>query len=186
MTIFNWLILAFWLICVVYLIVSAIGVKKDIQGSLWQRVGVLLVIIVAFLLPRLPIFQQFSPYFSAPLNPVMNSIGVILCAAGIAFVIWSRWHLGKNWSMTPSIKERHELVTSGPYRYVRHPMYTGYLTALLGSAFVGGGSWLLLFVAFCVIFVRRVKVEEELLMRLFPREYPEYRNRTKILIPFVW
>jgi protein-S-isoprenylcysteine O-methyltransferase Ste14 len=100
--IFIWLIDAFWLIFVTYWIVSAFGVKKDMKKNVWKRVGILLISIVAYV--SLPICLKFFPHFSPPLNPVINSFGVIICAAGIAFTLWARWHLGRNWSATPSIK----------------------------------------------------------------------------------
>ena len=182
-SIFIWLIYAFWLILIAYLIVSAIGVKQDTQGHLLQSVGLMLAIIAAFLLPYLPIFHFLN---FAPVNPVLSSIGVILCAAGMAFLVWARQHLGRNWSQTVSIKKGHELVTSGPYRYVRHPMYTGGLVACIGSVIVGGGAWIFLLVILGAIFLWRVGAEDKLMEQQFPNEYPEYKKRTKALIPFIW
>jgi protein-S-isoprenylcysteine O-methyltransferase Ste14 len=86
----------------------------------------------------------------------------------------------------PSVQENHELVTSGPYHFVRHPIYTGMLVALFGSALVGGTLWLLYFVAVCAMFVWRVGVEEKFMTETFPQKYPEYKKRTKALIPFMW
>ncbi len=111
-TIFIWLIYAFWLILIAYLIVSARGAKPDTQGHLLQSFGLLFAIIAAFLLPYLPIFHFVN---FAPVNPVLSSIGLILIVAGITFLVWARQRLGRNWSQTVSVKEGHELVTSGPY-----------------------------------------------------------------------
>jgi protein-S-isoprenylcysteine O-methyltransferase len=180
---FIWLIDAFWLILVVYLTVAAIGVKQDTQSHLAQSFGLLFAIIAAFLLPYLPIFQFLN---FAPVNPVVSSIGVFLCAAGMAFLVWARQHLGRNWSQTVSIKEGQELVTSGPYRYVRHPMYTGGLIACLGSAIVCGGAFVFLLVILGSLFLWRVSAEDKLMAQQFPTEYPDYKKRTKALIPFVW
>ena len=182
-TIFTWIIYVIWFIIVVYLTVSAIGVKQETQGHLLQSVGIMLAIIAAFLLPRLPMFSFLNV---ASINPLIDSLGVILCAAGMAFLVWARQHLGRNWSQTVSIKKGHELVTSGPYRYVRHPMYTGGIIACIGSAIVVGGAWILLLVILCLIFLWRVGAEDRLMARQFPNEYPLYKKRTKALIPFVW
>ncbi len=182
-TIFTWLIYAIWFIIVVYLTVSAIGVKQETQGHLLQSVGIMLAIIAAFLLPRLPMFSFLNV---ASINPLIDSLGVILCAAGMAFLVWARQNLGRNWSQTVSIKKGHELVTSGPYRYVRHPMYTGGIIACIGSAIVVGGAWILLLVILGLIFLWRVGAEDRLMARQFPNEYPLYKKRTKALIPFVW
>ncbi|WP_281041231.1 isoprenylcysteine carboxylmethyltransferase family protein, partial [Mesorhizobium sp. M8A.F.Ca.ET.218.01.1.1] len=82
--------------------------------------------IAAFLLPRLPLFGFVN---FAPVNPVLSSISAVLAVAGMALLVWARQTLGRNWSQTVSAKQDHELVTSGPYRLLRHPMYTGGLLA---------------------------------------------------------
>jgi len=181
--IFISLIYTIWLIVIAYLTVSAIGVKQEIQGHLLQSVGIMFAIIAAFLLPRLPMFSFLNV---ASKNPIVDSLGVILCAAGMAFLVWARQHLGRNWSQTVSIKKGHELITSGPYSYVRHPMYAGGFIACIGSAIVCGGAWILLLVILGTIFIWRVGAEDRLMAKQFPNEYPEYKKRTKALIPFVW
>jgi protein-S-isoprenylcysteine O-methyltransferase Ste14 len=181
--IFIWLIYTIWLIVIAYLTVSAIGVRQETQGHLLQSFGLLLAIIAAFLLPRLPMFSFLNV---ASINPVVDSLGVILCTAGMSFLVWARQHLGRNWSQTVSIKRGHELVTSGPYGYIRHPMYAGGFIACIGSAIVCGGAWILLLVILGAIFLYRVGAEDKLMAQQFPNEYPEYKKRTKALIPFVW
>src|ERR1700722_16302968 len=135
-SIFIWLIYALWLTLVAYLIVAAIDVKREPQGHLGQSLGLMFSMIAAFLLPHLPIFQFVN---FASVNPVVSGIGLILCVAGMAFLVWARQRLGKNWGQTFSVKFGHEPATSGPYSYVRHPMYTGGLIACIGSAIVAGG-----------------------------------------------
>ena len=180
---FIWLIDALWLVLVIYLTVSAIGVKREPQGHLLQSFALMFAIIIAFLLPHLPIFHFLS---FAPVNPVLSSIGVILCVAGMIFLVWGRQYLGRNWSQTVAVKKDHELVTSGPYRYVRHPMYAGGLLACVGSAIVAGGPWIFLLVILGTLFLWRVVAEDKLMAQQFPSEYPDYKKRTKALIPFVW
>jgi len=181
----NHLIFAFWLVFAAYWLLSAIGVKKNVRNGAWARdagIRILIIILVVVLLEA-GSFWQFSSYrFSYG----VQALGAVLCATGIAFAIWARRHLGRNWSGTPSMKVGHELITSGPYRFVRHPIYTGMLTALLGSALAGGIVWLAILVVFFANFLYRLPVEERYMMQLFPDEYPEYRKRTKKLIPFVW
>lgn len=140
-SILIWLIYALWFGLVVYLTVSGIGAKRDTEQHLRQSLGVMFAIVAAFLLPHLPIFSFVN---FAPVNPVLSSIGVILDIAGMAFLVWARQTLGKNWSQTVSAKEGQELVTSGPYRYVRHPMYAGGLVAAISSAFAAGGAFVFL------------------------------------------
>jgi protein-S-isoprenylcysteine O-methyltransferase Ste14 len=178
-----WLVYAVWLVLVGYLTVSAVGAKRDTQGHLLQSFGLLAAIIAAFLLPQLPIFAVVN---FAPVNPVLGGIGLVLCIAGAGFLAWARAHLGGNWSQTVAAKEGHELVTSGPYRHVRHPMYTGGFVAAVGSAIACGGVFVFLLVLLGGIFLWRVGAEDELMERQFPDDYPAYKRRTKALIPFVW
>src|SRR5258708_25069089 len=182
-TIFIWLIDAFWFVLIAYLIFSARRVKPDTQGHLLQSFGVLFAIIAAFLLPYLPIFHFVN---FAPVNPILSSIGLVLNVAGITFLVWARQRLGRNWSQTVSVKEGHDLVTSGPYRCVRHPMYTGGFIACLGSAIVAGGAFFFLLVFLGAIFLWRVGAEDKLMEQQFPNAYPDYKKRTKAVIPFVW
>ncbi len=178
-----WLIYAFWAILVVYLTITAFNAKRDTQTHLGQSFGLMFAIIAAFLLPHLSIFRFVN---FAPVNLTLNIIGVILCAAGGLFLMWARQTLGNHWSQTVSAKQGHELVMSGPYRYVRHPMYSGDLIAAIGSAIVCGGAFAFLPVILGTIFLWRVGAEDKLMAQQFPKECPVYKKRTKALSPFVW
>jgi protein-S-isoprenylcysteine O-methyltransferase Ste14 len=180
---FVHIIYALWLALVVYLTLAAIGVKREPEKHLGQSLGLLFAIVVAFALPQLSLFSFVN---FAPVNAVASTIGVALCVVGMALLIWARQHLGRNWSQTVAVKEGHELVTSGPYRYLRHPMYSGGLLAAIGSAITAGGAWVFLFVILGALFLGRVGAEDRLMERQFPNEYPEYKRHTKALIPFVW
>jgi protein-S-isoprenylcysteine O-methyltransferase Ste14 len=185
----DWLILACWLTLVAYWLIAAVGVKKNVRGHSWWR-GVAIRIalgIALWLILRLPGFRPFLAFRRAvPADPAIAGAGVALCASGIALSIWARWHLGRNWGMPMSLKEGHELVTAGPYRIVRHPIYTGILLAMIGSMVTGNLLWLVLFVLFGGYFVYSATVEEQLMLRQFPDRYPAYQKRTKMLIPFVF
>jgi protein-S-isoprenylcysteine O-methyltransferase Ste14 len=179
----TWIIYASWLLLIVYLIVSAIGAKPDTQTHSLQSLGLLLAIIAAFVLPRVPVFHILN---FTPVSALVSSIGVSLDVGGMAFFVWARQHLGRNWSQTVAVKEGQELVTSGPYRFVRNPMYAGGLVACIGSAMVCDGPFVFLLVILGAMFLWRVSAEDKLLARQFPDEYPDYKKRTKALIPFVW
>jgi protein-S-isoprenylcysteine O-methyltransferase Ste14 len=178
-----WLIYAAWIVLVVYLTVSAKGSKADAQGHLAQRLALTLALIAAFVLPHL---QAFAFVNIAPVNPVLSGIGLVLTAAGMALLVWGRQTLGNNWSQVVSAKIGHELVTFGPYRYVRHPMYAGGLLACIGSAIAAGGAFVLLLAILTPLFLSRVRAEDELMTGQFPQAYPDYKKRTQALIPFVW
>jgi protein-S-isoprenylcysteine O-methyltransferase Ste14 len=182
-SIFIWLVYALWIIVIVYLIAAAAGVNRDTETHLGQSFVLMFAMIAAFLLPHLSLFNFVN---FAPINSVLSSIGFIVCVAGLVFFVWARRSLGKNWSQTVSAKEEHELVTSGPYHYVRHPMYAGGLFACIGSAIVVGGPFVFLLIVLTPLFLWRVGAEDKLMEQQFPNEYPAYKKRTKALIPFVW
>ncbi len=183
--------MVFWAIFVLYWFVSAFGIKRDIgHGPWWQAwwVRIVLTLVILGVLARRahlgPLANNFRWDYT-PFPGVLAWLGVILTGLGIAFAIWARMHLGRNWSPAPALKENHELVTSGPYAYVRHPIYTGILAAMLGTGFVNV-SWLAVFVVAGATFLWRVKREEVLMMQKFPDTYPEYKKRTRALIPFIY
>ncbi|MHB1134898.1 MAG: methyltransferase family protein [Chloroflexota bacterium] len=181
--VFVRIVYALWLVLVGYLTISAFGARKDAKPDLVQSYGLLFAIVAAFVLPRLRPFKFVN---FAPGNRVVSIFGVVACTAGMAFQIWARQTLGKNWSQTVSAKVGHELVTSGPYRFVRHPMYTGGFLACFASAIVAGGPFVFAALTVGPIMLWRVGAEDELMTRQFPNEYPAYMERTKALIPFIW
>jgi protein-S-isoprenylcysteine O-methyltransferase Ste14 len=121
-----------------------------------------------------------------PDSIAIDLAGVLLTAAGIGVAIWARRYLGANWSVTPIVKRGHTLVQSGPYALVRHPIYSGCLLALFGSAAVAGeGRGFLGCALAFLVWWRKSKVEEELMRQEFGGGYDRYRARVKALIPFV-
>ena len=112
--------------------------------------------------------------------------GLVLTAAGVGFAILARLWIGRNWSGTITIKEQHELIQSGPYRIVRHPIYTGLLLAYLSTAIVHGE--LRGFVGFFLLllgFGRKLRMEETFMVQQFGNAYLDYKRRVKALVPFV-
>jgi protein-S-isoprenylcysteine O-methyltransferase Ste14 len=118
-------------------------------------------------------------------SPVFGVVGVLLCLSGIAFAVWARIDLGRNWGMPMTQKSEPELVTSGPYRLVRHPIYSGLLVAVLGTALVTNLLGLVIVAVMTGYFYYCAWVEEKNLTATFPIAYPAYRSRTKMLIPYV-
>ena len=123
-----------------------------------------------------------------PQNAVLGWAGIAIDFVGVAFAIWARVVLGGNWSgLVMEIKEHHELVQSGPYAVVRHPIYTGLLLAIIGTALTLGTLAAYVAVALALaVFLIRVQVEEGLMQERFGECHDVYRERTKKLIPFVW
>lgn len=114
-------------------------------------------------------------------------IGVALLLLGLSLTVWARRHLATNWSAAVTLKQEHELVTSGPYRWVRHPIYTGLLVALLGCAIARGEMRALLGLAFVFgAFVRKLRLEERWMREMFKDEYARYSAEVPALIPLLY
>jgi protein-S-isoprenylcysteine O-methyltransferase Ste14 len=204
MNITTIIIISCWVIFISFWIISAFRVKKNIGGTgPWRRsrvswiIRIIVIIAVGFFVSQ----RIFVRYATGPVNhPVRDYFvntfgssagisgvtGASICVLGIALAIWARVHLGKEWSSYPTLKENHRLITSGPYAYVRHPIYTGMLVAMFGSGLAGGLPWLIYFFVFLAVFLRRVHNEENLMMKQFPIEYPEYKKHTWALFPYIF
>ena len=112
--------------------------------------------------------------------------GVVLCVAGLAFCIWARFTLGRNWSGVVTLKGGHELVVHGPYALVRHPIYTGLLTMFVATVMVLGHVAGIVAAPFVFVSIWiKLRHEEKLMLKQFPKEYAAYQQRVKRLVPFV-
>ena len=169
---------AFWL----YWLVAAFSMKRGrVPWSRELRIRAVIV-AVAILLVRLGAFRGHG------LNgdPLRWGLGLALFALGLAFATWARLHIGRNWGTPMTQKDEPELVTSGPYRLVRHPIYAGVLLAGTGTAVALSWFWLVAFALAGVYFVYSATVEERYLTEQFPGSYPAYKRSTKMLVPFVF
>jgi protein-S-isoprenylcysteine O-methyltransferase Ste14 len=191
MSALSFVILACWVVFWVYWLTSAIGAKKNnysgIRQALKRQATIRLIIFAAVLL-----FLRLSPSHSFNLRdygPVHNNYlqagGLAILLLGLLFAIWARRNLGKNWGMPMTLKQDPELVTSGPYRYVRHPIYSGILLAIIGTAIAINLAWLFILMIAGAYFVYSALVEERIMLKEFPKTYPAYKRQTKMLIPFV-
>ena len=179
-----------WLVFIIVWIFAALGAKRTARRVSWWRSAIFrwaaIIAIVVFL--KQPGVEEFlsgiaSPPFFA--NPIVSWIGAACAVAGIALSIWARAYLGRNWGMPMSLKESPELVTSGPYASIRHPIYAGVLLAILGSALVIS-YWWIVFVVSAAYFIYGARTEEKIMTREFPDQYPAYKARTKMLIPCIF
>jgi protein-S-isoprenylcysteine O-methyltransferase Ste14 len=190
MTVYDWLILAFWLMFIAYWAISAPGAKRTVgrRGWGWEgglRLSILVLVLLAFHVPAVHRALRNARLSAASFRLVAGPVGIALCALGIGLAIWARAHLGRNWGMPMSRKENPELVTAGPYRFVRHPIYGGILLAMLGSTIGASIVWLLPLVVSCAYFVFSARAEEKLMLEQFPAQYSAYRQRTKMMLPFM-
>jgi protein-S-isoprenylcysteine O-methyltransferase Ste14 len=117
-------------------------------------------------------------------SPLAAGAGLVFTVAGLCFAVWARMHLGKYWSGRVTLKENHRVIQTGPYAWVRHPIYSGLILALFGTAItLGTISAYAGFVFMLISFVRKLKIEETWLRSQFGAEYEAYQNRVKALIP---
>jgi len=168
-----------WIIFWVYWLASAFGVKEGRASR--RRVPLNGLSALAVIL----ILRAFRGGSLAVHSPVLGAIGAVVFASGVALAIWARVCLGRNWGMPMTQKAEPELVTSGPYRFVRHPIYSGLLAALLGTALASNLGGLIIVAVLGGYFYYSASVEEKNLTATFPNAYPAYRINTKMLIPFV-
>jgi protein-S-isoprenylcysteine O-methyltransferase Ste14 len=168
---------AFWL----YWLVAAFSMKRGrVPWSRDLRIRAVIVVIVILLF-------RFGVFRSQSLNtdPWRAGLGLVLWALGLGFAIWARVHIGRNWGTPMTQKDEPELVTSGPYHLVRHPIYSGILVALVGSAVGLSWLWLIATVLAGFYFLYSATVEERYLTEQFPDAYPVYKRSTKMLVPFI-
>ena len=169
---------AFW----IYWLVAAISTKRGhVSWSRELRIRAV-VFVGAILLVR---FGAFKHHGLNP-DPWRAGLGLFLFTLGLGFAIWARLNIGRNWGTPMSKKDEPELVTSGPYRLVRHPIYSGILVAGVGTAVALSWPWLIAVVLAGVYFVYSATVEERYLLEQFPDTYPAYRRSAKMLVPFIF
>lgn len=185
-TLYQTLIPALWLVWLIGWMISSRFTKRVVRTeTMTSRVLHLTPLIVGFIL--LTLRHAAAPWLTAriyPQSPLSFWIGSVLVACGLSFAAWARIHLAGNWSGTVTLKQDHTLTRSGPYRVVRHPIYTGLLTAILGTA-IAEAEWrgLVAFALVTVSFLRKLKVEEQFLTAQFGDAYHRYRAEVPALFP---
>ena len=180
------LIFVCWAVWFVFWLVSALFVKRTVQraGRGWLRVAILVAIASTLYLARRGDGGSSGTLW--PRTRTVQVLGEAVTLIGLAITLWARLALGANWSGEVALKEEHELIERGPYRFARHPIYTGILLMLLGTALVAGTAAALLAFAVCGLALWfKARQEERLLTAYFPESYPKYRERVKAFLPFL-
>ncbi len=186
--VYRWLFPFLWLVFIAVWIAMARGGKAVAEReSVYSRLSHYLPLAIAIYLlaaPHVPIAVLDDRFVPLILWPVR--FGAALTFAGIAFAIWARVWIAGNWSSDVTLKRDHELIVDGPYRWVRHPIYTGILVALAGTA-LAVGEWrgVLAVVLACAAYWRKLTIEEAVMRRQFGEAYARYAERVPALIPFV-
>jgi protein-S-isoprenylcysteine O-methyltransferase Ste14 len=170
-------IFGIWAVFWIYWLISAFSANE----STARRRGMgLPVVLLSFLLLR--VFHGDSLNIH---SHVLQAVGLVVVLLGLGLAVWARLYLGRNWGMPMTERVEPELVTSGPYRFVRHPIYSGLLLATIGTALAVNLYWLIALVVLGAYFIYSARVEEHNMAKSFPDSYPTYRAHTKMLVPFV-
>jgi protein-S-isoprenylcysteine O-methyltransferase Ste14 len=171
-----------WAVFWLYWIVAAFSTKRGhVRWSREVRIRAVIVVL-AIVLVRLGAFRGYAVHTS----PWRAGVGFVLFGLGLGFAVWARLHLGRNWGTPMTQKEEPELVTSGPYHVVRHPIYSGILVAGVGTAVALSWLWLAAVLLAAVYFIYAATVEERYLTEQFPDDYPAYKRSTRMLVPYVF
>jgi protein-S-isoprenylcysteine O-methyltransferase Ste14 len=175
-----WAIWALWWLAMAFLNKST---KR--RESVAQRIEHLVPAMLGFAL----VFREGfgGTWLARPIwaaNPVLLIFCVIATILGLLFAVWARLILGSNWSGTVTIKTNHQLIRRGPYRWIRHPIYTGMLAALLATAMIQG--LLSGMIGFAFVFLalyRKARREESFLSQEFGEGFSEHRQHTGMFLP---
>src|SRR5580658_3107018 len=159
--------------------------RREPAASRILRALLLLIVIVLLSTTLIPLDWLYLQLW--PTGIWLFWIGAAVTVAGLLFAVWARQHLASNWSSSITIKQGHELITTGPYRLIRHPIYTGILTGFLGTAIalaqVRG------FIAFVLVllgFLTKLRMEEQWMRSQFGETYATYAHRTAALVPYLF
>jgi protein-S-isoprenylcysteine O-methyltransferase Ste14 len=179
---------AMWLMWALYWRIESRGVKANVWAeSLPSRLMHVVPMVIAALLLVLNVHVLGLDERFLPASPAVVGTGFVLTAAGLLFTVWARRHLAANWSADVTIKADHELIITGPYAWARHPIYTGLLLGIIGSALaVGRWRGIVSVVLVAMALGRKLRIEERGMRQLFGDRYREYESHVAALIPFVF
>jgi len=176
-----------WVVFWIYWFISAWKTRSPLKRKQSRWPWLLFVLLFAF---WVLLSSVFSPDYlvqrAIPDTLVIGLSGTIITLMGLGFAVWARVHLGKYWSSMPAIREDHKLIRTGPYRFVRHPIYTGVQVGIAGTAIIIGMSLgLIVFFLIMVVYLWKIRMEENYLSEEFGEEYARYKKEVPALIPFL-
>lgn len=171
--------------CIVWLLMAAWSKPSKRREFTWQRLEHVIPMVIGFLLIYNRNFAwSWLAVRLVTENSTIALAGLFLTAGGLLFAVWARIALGANWSGTVTIKSGHNLIRRGPYRWIRHPIYTGLLASLVGTVMLQGE--VRSFLGFAIILFalyRKARREEEFLSAEFGDEFAEHAKHTGMFLP---
>jgi protein-S-isoprenylcysteine O-methyltransferase Ste14 len=175
----------FWVLWILPAVFGKRTVRRQTNGS--RIVQIILLLVAYVLIVNGELGWNWLNLRLVPAGRASTAVGYGLLMAGMLFAGWARLFLGGNWSSNVTLKQDHTLIRSGPYRIVRHPIYTGLLVALLGTAIALGELRCFLGVLLAAIAWKiKSKSEETLMVQQFGDQYTRYREQVKGLVPYLW
>ena len=178
-----------WIVFLIYWQIKAANTKTtqrlEPAVSRILRVLAFLIVIVLLSTTRIPLSWLYLQLWPVGLWPFW--LGAAVTVAGLLFAVWAREHLGRNWSRSVTIKQDHELITTGPYSLVRHPIYTGILAGFLGTAIaLSQVRGVMVVVLIFLVFWAKLRLEEEWMRSQFGETYATYIRHTAALVPYLF
>ncbi|MGA8207284.1 MAG: isoprenylcysteine carboxylmethyltransferase family protein [Candidatus Dormiibacterota bacterium] len=184
MYVIDYVIYSLWVAFWLAWLAAALTAKRAARTRMGQFVGFRVALfIIIVLVVHSGVFKGHDAFVS---NPVLQGIGVVLFLMGLALAVWARVYLGRNWGTPMSEKVDAELVTTGPYQYIRNPIYSGILLAGIGTTVGVSWYWVVGVVLAGAYFIYSASVEGQIMERRFPETYPAYKRSTKMLIPLIF
>ena len=207
MTAFDWVAAVFVIFTMIYISFvqtvgdwisalrrgQAVSLLPEHAGQKWPQWVQIAFVALGLALSIPLIYFTWIPLFAMPhaLAQISSALGLVLYLTGFAFVEWARRTLGRYWGLSTSMQvkllDNHQLVQSGPYAFLRHPMYFGAWILFFGLTMLYP-VWaiFLMFLSTILAFIGRARREEFALAEKFSDQWIEYKKRTKIIIPFVF
>jgi protein-S-isoprenylcysteine O-methyltransferase Ste14 len=178
-----------WIVFFLYWQIKAVNTKTtqrlEPAASRILRLFIFLIAIVLLSTTRIPLPWLYLQLWPAGLWPFW--LGAAVTIVGLLFAVWARGYLGSNWSRSVTIKQDHELITTGPYAVVRHPIYTGILTGFLGMAIaISQVRGLIVFVLIFLALWLKLRMEEQWMRSQFGETYATYAHQTAALVPYLF
>jgi protein-S-isoprenylcysteine O-methyltransferase Ste14 len=183
-----WLIRASWIVTALIWLFASVSSKQTMKTGSPKARLIYLVLAVGggFCIGDKVLHWGWLGQRFLPFSPRILLVGALLTAAGCLCAIWARAVLGSNWGGAPAVKQNHVLVQKGPYALSRHPIYTGFLIAVLGTSIaVARYRAMLGFLLVLISILVKTTQEEKLMAESFPEDYPAYQSRVRALVPWI-